>query len=586
MYLRKFHKRKNGKTHTYWGLVESSRASGKPRQRLVAHLGELADSDCAAYAELVRRLNRDARGREDQADFFDDATSVVIIPGKVSVERVLGFGDAWMGLQMWRLLGLEEFFESRAAPGREKVSWSKMIAWLVIARFCRASSELALAESFNEHSALSDLLGVDASRINDDRLYRALDRFLPHKGELMKHLSGRYRDLFSSDQDLVLYDLTSTYFEGMANGNPKARRGYSRDGRPDCKQVVIALVTTREGLPLACEVFPGNRHDSTTLKTICTVMEKRFGAMDRVWVMDRGIASRANLDWLRKRGASYLVGTPKSRLRKFEKALLEQPWRRAREGVEVKLVKDPDGEGDTFVLCRSQARREKELAMIERFAGRIEQGLEKLSKACRRKRAPLRDKLALGKRLGVLLSENSRARSLFKIDVKEDASGGLEVVWERSKEPAWAEASAGCYMLRASLPSPLSPEEQWRAYIQLTEIEAAFRCLKNDLGVRPVHHQKADRVNAHIQVCFLALCLRRSAALRLEQQGMGTAVSKLMDELGNWKQMDVLLPLADSDKILRRRIIATPAPALKILLQHMLLPPPKTNQKIPQNPEM
>lgn len=583
MYLRKYRRRKDGKEHVYWGLVESVRLAGKPRQRLVAHLGELSDMECPPYAELVRRLNRQVRGEDAQTDLFDDAPSVEVVPERMSVERVLDFGDAWMGLTLWRMLGLESFFDERIEPGREKVAWSKMIAWSVVARFCGASSELSMADGFSQRSALSDLLGIDALRINDDRLYRTLDRFAKHKSQLMKHLSCRYRDLFASEQDLVLYDLTSSFFEGEAKANPKARRGYSRDGRPDAKQVVIGLVVTREGLPLACEVFAGNRHDSTTLRTICTVMEKRFGAMNRVWVMDRGIASQANLDWLRSRGASYLVGTPKSQLRRFEKQLLEGSWRQAREGVEVKLVEDPDGGSDVYVLCRSAQRVEKEKAMIERFAARLEQGLEKLGRACESKRKPLRDKLTLGRRLGVLLSQNSRASSLFEVEVITHGDGRLELSWKRSSSPTWSEISAGHYLLRSSIPSPLTPEEQWRTYIQLTEVEAAFRSLKTDLGVRPICHQTSSRVSAHIQICFLALCLRRTLQLRMEQWNLGASVSKLLEELKAWKQMDVHLPIAGSQKVLCRRVIANPHPSLKILLQRMLLPPPRMSGALPQN---
>ena len=582
MYLRKFRRRKDGKVHTYWGLVESFRLAGKPRQRLVASLGELSDAQCAPYAELVRRLNRTIRGQDSQPDLFDDAPSVEVVPGRVSVERVLDFGDAWMGVMLWQLLGLDVFFQEQVRQGRAAVSWSKMIAWSVIARFCGGSSELSMAEGLCDRSALCDLLGVDPQRVNDDRLYRTLDRFLEHKSALMKHLSQRYRDLFNSDQDLVLYDLTSTFFEGVAAGNAKAQRGYSRDGRPDAKQVVIALVVTREGLPLACEVFRGNRNDSTTLRTICTVMEKRFGQMHRVWVMDRGIASEENLAWLRSRGGSYLVGTPKSQLRRFEKPLLEGTWRQVQPGVEVMLVEDPDAGDDTYVLCRSSDRSEKEKAMLERFAKRLEQGLEQLAQACARKSGPLRDPLTLGRRLGVLLTRNSRARSLFDIKVTEHDDGRLELVWKRSPQPSWAQRTAGHYMLRASLPSPLSPEEQWRAYIQLTEIEAAFRCLKTDLGVRPIHHQIARRVCAHIQICFLALCLRRTLQLRLEQWGLGRGISKLLDELKHWKQMDVIMPIARSDKTLRRRIIATPQQPLKILLQRLLMHPPHMSQPVPK----
>lgn len=574
MYLRKFQRRKNGKVHITWGLVESQRVAGKVRQRLVATLGQLSDQECAPYVDLLCHLNRDLRQENHQSDLFEEP--LLISPGKVQAERVVDFGDAWMGLSLWRMLELDQFFADHTSPGREEIPWDKMIAWSVIARFCAPSSELAAADSFAHHSALSDLLAIDPTRINPDRLYRTLDQFMKHKASLMKFLAGRYTDLFQSSQDLVLYDLTSTYLEGQADQNSKARRGYSRDGRSDAKQVVIALVTTREGLPLACEVFRGNRHDSTTLRTICSVMTRRFGTMERVWVMDRGIASEDNLAWLRKEGASYLVGTPKSQLRLFEKQLLEASWTEVREGVDVVLANHPEGGDDTYVLCRSQDRAKKEKAMVERFALRLEEGLKALEKACSRERSPLRDKLTLGKRMGVLLSQCSRAKGLFEINVNEKSDGRLELVWKRREGESWPQQSAGCYLLRSSLPSPLSAEEQWRAYIQLTEIESAFRCVKSDLGVRPIHHQKLERVQAHIQICFLALCLRRTLGMRLEQWGLGSGVGKVMEELRGWKQLDVVLPLAGCDKKLRRRVVATPSPWLKILLQRLVMPAPKS----------
>lgn len=579
MYLRKFRRAKDGKIHFYWGLVESVRVGCKTRQRVVCYLGDLEEAGAEAYEELARRLEKRP---EPPPDFFDPPARVCrerveIFPDQVSVERVRDFGDAFVGLGLWRALGLERFFRERIEPGREAVDWATMIAYEAVGRFCDgAGSELAISESFTDRSALCDLLGIDPARINKDRLYRTLDEALEHKDALSKHLQESYRDLFGIEYDLLLYDLTSTYFEGEAANNPKARRGYSRDGRSDCKQVVIALVVTREGLPLTHEVFDGNRVDVTTVREIVQSVEKKFGRAGRVWVMDRGMSSEENLEWMRQRGALYLIGTPKGLLREFEKELLEENWKQVREGLEVKLVRSAENAEEMFVLCRSEERREKEMAMIRRFAERIEEGLKKLQEACRREKRALRDRLELGKRLGSLMSANTRASRLFTVNVEETEKGHLQLNWTRRAPngESWAERSAGHYLLRTNLREELSPEELWKAYINLTQIEEAFRRLKTDLGLRPVYHQKENRVQAHIFICFLALALLKSFELGLEQSGLGRSPIKVLSELRAWRSMDILLPTTDG-RTLRRRLIARPEPALKILLQRMGLRTPK-----------
>jgi transposase len=570
VYLTKVRSPKSGKT--YWRLVRSVRGGCGPRQRTVAYLGTLEEEERRGWGRLARLLDR--RGPETPDLFVSEAQAqrpVSVVPGQVEVERVRRFGDAWVGWELWRLLGLEEFFAGREEKGREAVSWGTMIAYSSIARFCAPSSELAVADHFADSSALADLLGIDADRINDDRLYRTLDRLLGLKAALLDHLRRRYEDLFSSDHDLLLYDLTSTYFEGEAEGNRLARRGYSRDGRSDAKQVVIALVVTREGLPLACEVFAGNRHDSTTLRAIVRLVQWRYGRARRVWVMDRGTASEDNLGWLRGRGGLYLVGTPKSGLRAFERHLLTASWKTVREGVEAAIVTSPDGREETYVLCRSRERREKELAILERFSARLEQGLRALQSACESGR--LGDPLALGKRLGVLLKENSRAARLYEVRCETRPDGSLGLSWKRREREgdSWAERSAGHYLLRTNLSGTLAPDELWRAYIQLTEVEAGFRALKSDLSLRPVFHQRLGRVKAHVFLCFLALVLRKTFELRLDGDRLGRSPSKVLAELREWCSMDVILPTTDGRR-LRRRVLANPSPSLAILLRQLHLP--------------
>lgn len=589
MYLRKFRRTKDGKHHVYWGLVESIRAGGRTRQRVVCYLGDLEEERREAFGELARRVEGRSESPPDMfapAERRRPARTIEIDPERVAVERVRDFGDAFAGLALWRQLGLDRFFGERIERGREAVDWPTMIAYEAVARFCSgAGGELAVAEGFTDRSALCDLLGVDPGRINKDRLYRTLDEALRHKDALCEHLKKSYSDLFGIEYDLLLYDLTSTFFEGGQAANPQAARGYSRDGRPDCKQVVIALVVTREGLPLTYEVFDGNRADVTTVREIIGSVEARFGRAGRVWVMDRGMSSRENLDWMRARGALYLIGTPKSMLQKFEKELTETGWREAREGVEVKLVRAPDNALETFVLCRSAGRRDKELAMIGRFAQRIEEGLAKIQEACRREARPLRDRLELGKRLGALMSANTRAARLFDVRVEEIEAaqgGGLRLSWTRRQGDgqSWAERSAGHYLLRTNLDGELSADELWKAYINLTQVEEAFRKLKTDLGLRPVHHQKEDRVQAHIFICFLALAMLKTFEMNLERWGLGRSPMKVLGELRAWRSMDVVLPTTDGPA-LRRRLVAKPEPALKILLQRMGLRPPKLTQTPP-----
>lgn len=592
MYLRKIRRRKNGKAHWYWALVQSMRVGAKVRQRTVAYLGDLADEEATGWEHLVRRQE----GRPlYEPDLVSErkvpAAPVEILPDRVRSERVRHFGDAFVGLALWRYVGLDRFFAGRMARGREAISWPTMVAYAAIARFCKPTSELATADEFTDRSALADLLGVDPLAINEDRLYRTLDRALKHKTALAAHLRDAYAGLFGADYDLLLYDLTSTYFEGQAAGIPQARYGYSRDKRRDCKQVVIALVVTREGLPLDFEIFDGNRRDHQTLQQIVEAVEEKFGRAGRIWVMDRGLSTEGNLTWLRRRGGFYLVGTPKAMLRKFEQQLLEAPWKEIRDGLDVALLQAPDGSEEIFVLCRSRDRIEKERAILTRFADRIEAGLEKIARACQRQRKPLRDRLVVGKRLGALLKANSRASRLFDTGVEELPDGHLQLSWTR-KNPdgtSWAERTAGHYLLRAHVGNQLTPDQFWHAYIQLTRIEEQFRKLKSNLAVRPIFHKIQPRVHAHIFLSFLSLVMLQTFEQHLDNAGLGRSPQKVLAELHEWTSMDLILPTTarlsspkSDGRHLRRRIIAEPEPALKTILDRLRIRPPKTFP-VPQN---
>jgi len=346
MYLRRNIKKRNGADYDYWTLVESIRTVRGPRQRVVATIGKLPGLDREeriGWKEISRILSgkpRPAPGLFEQPE--DPPSWATVNIQAVSVERLRSFGDVYLGLLLWNKLGLADFCREHIPSNCEEVPWPIMAAILVLARFCAPSSELQIAEFWYGKTALDDILGISANKINDDRLYRALDALLPHKDALCLHLQKRYGEMFGSTFDFLLYDITSTYFEGTAKGNAQAKRGYSRDNRPDCPQVCIGLVTSREGLPLAFEIFDGNRSDVTTTKEMFQIMEAKYGKANRIWVMDRGMVSEENLDFMRKVDVRYLVGTPKTMLKKFERPLLEQDWEEVQPGVDVKLCRSPE----------------------------------------------------------------------------------------------------------------------------------------------------------------------------------------------------------------------------------------------------
>lgn len=416
LYLRKTKIFKDGKEHIYWNLVESVRTAKGPRQRTVACLGELNESQQKKWKGAANQVD----GKPIIRGLFDseeDKRVEAVQIGRVRVERVRRFGDAWLGPVLWRKLGLDEFFAKQMERGREAIDWDVMSCVSTIARFCLRSgtvspcypsSELAIAERWIDQTALDDILGIDMDRINEDRLYRTLDELLPCKQALGEHLKQKYGELFGSRFDLLLYDMTSTYFEGEAKGNAQARRGYSRDSRPDCNQVTIALVATEEGLPLFYEVFDGNRTDVTTVEDIVEAMEKQYGKANRIWVMDRGMVSEENLEFLRERDGFYLVGTPKSQLERFEQELLEKDWQEVQPGAGVKLCEE---EGELFILCRSEGRKEKDRAIVKRFEQRIQTRLEKLKRQVERGR--LKRASGIERRIGKILGQNTRAESLF-----------------------------------------------------------------------------------------------------------------------------------------------------------------------------
>jgi transposase len=593
MFLRRLVRHKNGKPHTYWALAESYRTAQGSRQRIVAYLGELGGQEQDGWTQLCSHLNGQAAQRRPERTLFDpprrdeprDDEPLLVKLSSIRLERTRDFGDVWLAWGLWRMLGLDERLEQWIEPGREEVSWGAVAALLTIARFCEPSSELHIADTWYRRTALEELLGVTPAQVHTDRLYKGLDQLLPHKEALEKHLRERLGELFDLKCDLLLYDVTSTYFEGDAAGNPLAQRGYSRDSRGDRPQVCIGLVVSEDGFPVGYEVFAGNTHDSTTVKTIIEAIEKKHGALGRVWVMDRGMVSEENLEFLRARGGHYIVGTPKQMLRDFEQHLTEQNWTTAQAGVEVKLVPGPSG-AETFILARSADRRAKEHAMHEKFTARLEAGLVKLAAAAESGR--LTDEALAGERWGRLKERNWRASHAFEVTIKKLSTPRgkqqLEITWRPSARfAAWSELADGCYLLRTNL-TGVDAATLWKRYIQLTEAEWAFRISKDELSLRPIWHQKEARVKAHILVCFLAYVLWKTLAGWMRNAGLGAAPRTLLEELAKLKSGDVTLTARSAAggaaRHITLRCVTEPDAAQAVLLHRLGLHLPRRLRRL------
>lgn len=588
MFLRRNRRSLRGETYEYWTLCRTVRTAVGPRQEVVANLGKEPgiEADSAHRWEDVADL-LEGRAPAPRQTAFDQLTQAPEPPRPqwvqvdlrgVRVERVRDFGQAYLALSLWRRLGLHTLLAELIGRGIEPVPWDVTACILTVARFCGQQSELEVAERWYASSALEDLLGVPFGRVNDARLYRGLDRLHAHKDALCRHLMARYQSWFGVEFEFLLYDVTSTYFEGKAERNPKAARGYSRDQRPDCKQVNIGLVCTPEGLPLAYEVFAGNTADVTTVEEMVERMEEKYGQPKRIWVMDRGMVSEENIEFLRERGARYIVGTPKSQLKAFEAKLLDRSdWQEVQPGVEVKLVAHPDGPpGEQYVLCRSGARREKELAMLDRQRVRLRAQLDKTHASLQRR--PVKDAGKIERRIGRWLGRFPAAERLLDVEVQRDRQGracGLKII-ERGERSAWASHAHGAYLLRTNC-TETDPAKLWRWYIQLCQAEDAFRISKSDLSLRPVFHQKTDRVEAHILVCFLSLALWRTLEMWMRGKGLGDCARRLIKEIATVRSLDVVLPVreAEATRELRLRVVARPDRPVAELLHRLGLELPR-----------
>ena len=590
MFLRPNRRTKDGKDHTYWSLVETVRTADGPRQKTLCYLGELNHSAQARWLTTVEVFND--QGEAQQLKLFpshvaappDDPQVARVLVNRVRLERTRQFGACYLGLHLWKRLELDRFFEQAVDEDPADVPWSRVAALLAINRLCAPGSELAIEERWYPSTALDDLLAIEDGKINDTRLYRCLDRILPHKTKLERHLKQRYGELFEAEFDVLLYDLTSTYVEGAAQKNPMIRRGYSRDHRPDCQQLVIALIVNSEGFPFSYETFNGNRVDVSTMETILRMVERKYGKARRIWVFDRGIVSEENLAAIRKRGGQYLVGTPRSQMKRFEAELLKDDWVRVRPEVEVKLVAIPQGE-ETYILCRTAGRKEKEKAIRKRFSTGMEDALKRLQKTIATGR--LKDRHKMERRLGKIQARHPSVNDLYEVSLRDTAEG-VRLSWQMKEgRKTWRESREGAYLLRTNIKAGTA-EELWAKYMQLTEAEASFRALKSELSIRPLFHQLEPRVKAHVMVAFLGYALwvtlkhllkRRPAILPQpsasgEENTRPLSPMKALALLSTLQSADIVLPTTDGREIRLRRI-TEPTAEQKSLLNQLSLSLPE-----------
>jgi transposase len=579
VFLRSTNRKKEGKDHRYFSVVENQRVTGnKTIQRTVLYLGEINDSQQTAWRKTLEVFDEAKQENRNLSLFPDDRAiptdavdSLQVRLSGLQLRRPRPFGNCWLASELWRQLGLTEFWQQHLPAGRENVSWEKVLRLLVVNRLLEPGSELRVHRHWFVESAMDRLLEADAEVAGKDRLYRCLDRIVEHKQELFVWLKQKWAELFDADFEVLLYDLTSTYFEGEMEECGKAKRGYSRDSRPDCVQVVIALIVTPDGFPLAYEVMDGNSSEQKTLRPFLDRIEQSYGKARRVWVMDRGIPTEATLQQMRERNIFYLVGTPKGRVNKHEKQWLTLPWQQVRDSVQVKLY---EHERELYVLARSDGRQAKEIAMRRKRLVRL---LRKL-RAMRRS-GPTRDRLLL--RIGAAKKEAGRAFGFVKLTIPSDGAAVTRVSFRFRVDRVklrQAEQRDGHYLLRSNLTAE-DPAVLWTRYIQLTQIEAAFRSLKSDLGLRPIYHRLESRVEAHIFVAFLAYCLQVTLKNRLQIHAPGLTPNAVMEKLATIQMIDVWIPTHDGRWLVLPRY-TQPSAEMQILLDKLQLalpsqPPPR-----------
>ena len=580
MFLRRTERKKNGKTHHYWNVVENKRLDGgRVVQRHVLYLGEINSSQAAAWRKAIEVFDEDV-GRPRTLALFpeyrgeiaaSDASVVRLRLSEMRLQRPRQWGACWLAGQLWRELQLDRFWADRLPANRKGTPWDQILQVLATYRLIAPGSEWRLHREWFGNSAMADLLGADFGLAEEHKLYACHDLLLEHKDALFSHLVGRWRDLFNADFDVLLYDLTSTYFEVNASDLPegdKRRHGYSRDKRPDCPQVVIALVVTPDGLPLAYEVLPGNTADSKTLRMFLAKIEQQYGKARRVWVMDRGVPTEAVLAEMRNSDppVQYLVGTPKGRLNRLEKHLLEKPWQDAREGVKVKLLAE---DGELYVFAQSHDRVSKERAMRRRQLKWLWKRLQKIASM-----EVTREELLM--KLGAARSKAPAAWRL--IDIETDKQRPSFTFALNRNKLRKIRRREGRYLLRTNL-TDNDPAQLWQYYIQLVTVEEAFRNLKGDLAIRPVFHKIERRIEAHIFVAFLAYCMQVTLTRRLHALAPGLTARSALEKFAAVQMIDVHLPTTDGREILLTRY-THPEPELQLLIDRLKLrlppqPPPR-----------
>jgi transposase len=576
MFLRCTRRVKDGKAHEYWNLVENRRlADGRVVQRQVLYLGEINASQREAWRKTIEVHER---GQRRQVALFpagsmpaDDVDAIGVCLSELSLRHPRQWGACWLALDLWQQLELDSFWRPRLRPSREGTPWLKVLKTLVAYRLIDPGSEWRLHRQWFDASAMADLLHSDFALAEKNTLYRCLDKLVQHKDELFKFLKRRWGELFGASFEVLLYDLTSTYFETDVERGPDDLRqfGYSRDKRGDCRQVVIALIVTPEGFPLSYEVLAGNTADSTTLSDFLDRIEQRYGRAQRIWVMDRGIPTEDSLAKMRRIGASYLVGTPKGRLSKLEQDFLAQPWAKVREGVQVKRLATQE---DVYVLAQSASRIDKERGMRRKRLRRYVERLHALQA-----QTLTRDQLLM--KLGAARQEAGRAAGLVKATIPKSAAKTASPQFRIDRDKLrQVRAREGRYLLRTNLTAG-APEQLWTFYIQLTEVEQAFKELKHDLAVRPIFHRNEDRIEAHIFVAFVAYCLQVTLKARLRPLAPGITPCEVLAKFKTIQMVDVHIPTTDGRELILSRY-TQPEPEHRILLQGMRLqlpeqPPPK-----------
>jgi len=593
MFLRAKVRKKDGKQHRYFSVVENRRVGkNKTAQRTVLYLGEINDGQEATWRKTLQVFDESQQQHttlslfpEDREIPSESSDSIQVKLSAMELRRPRALGNCWLGCELWRQLHLEEFWEAKLGEKvkRETVSWAKVLQLLVVNRLIDPGSEFRVHRQWFDQSAMAELLEADFGVAEKDRLYRCLDRIVEHKAALFQHLRERWQDLFQAQFDVLLYDLTSTYIEGEGEQIPQAKYGYSRDQRFDCKQVVIALVITPEALPLAYEVMDGNTSDRTTLRSFLDKIETSYGRARRVWVMDRGIPTEAVLEEMRssEREIFYLVGTPRSKIRQYEKKWLDRSWQKVRESVEVKLLAEA---GELYVLAKSEGRRLKETAMRRKKLVRLLRKLRAMQRS-----APRRDQLLL--RVGAARKEAGSAFRFLQVQLPREGEAVTRTSFQfrvdRPKLRA-AELQDGHYLLRSNLLGE-DPAVLWERYVQLSQIEAAFKAMKSELGIRPLYHQLGHRVEAHIMVAFLAYCLLVTLKNRLQALAPGLTPRAVLEKLATIQMLEVWLPTTDGRWLVMPRF-TQPEADQAILLHKLKLalpqqPPPRIKTRVLEFPQ-